>query len=94
MRWLLFAISLVALWFAFNLLFMVPGNYSATTFGLAGAGIVVGAVTAWLSGKRFAVAGTSSNRLTEIVKTPPMVLCIFILCIFCAIGVVKFLAYR
>jgi hypothetical protein len=93
MRWLLFAISLVALWFAFNLLFMVPGNYSAAIFGMAGAGIVVGALTAWLSAKRFAAAGTGT-RIAEIVKAPPMVLCIFILCIFCAIGAVKFLAYR
>jgi hypothetical protein len=93
MKWLLFVANLFALWFAFNLLFMVPGSYSPMTLGLTGVGIVVGALTAWFSGRRFALADTKGNRIAEIVKTPPMVLCIFILCVFCAIGIVKFLAY-
>jgi hypothetical protein len=94
MRWLLFAISLAALWFAFNVLFMVPGTYSATAFGLAGLGIVTGTVAAWFSGRQFTLAWGRDRRVNEIVRTPPVVLSIFILCVFCLIGAIKVLTYR
>ncbi len=94
MKWLLFAISFFALWFAFNLLFMVPGRYSAITVALAAGGIIVGLSMAWLSGKRFVGAESERHRSAAILKAPPMVLCIFILFVFCAIGVIKFMAYR
>ena len=94
MKWLLFAISLFALWFAFNLLFMVPGHYSAITVGLAAGGIIVGLSMAWLSGKRFVGGEAKTRRSVAIMKAPPMVLCIFILFVFCAMGALKLLAYR
>jgi hypothetical protein len=94
MRWLLFGISLFALWFAFNVLFMVPGSYSATIIGLAAIGIAVGAVAAWFSGRQFALAWGRNQQPREVVKAPPVVLCIFILCVFCVMGIIKVMAYR
>jgi hypothetical protein len=94
MKWILFAISLFALWVAFNALFMAPGRYSAFNFEVAGAGIVIGVLLAWISGKRFLVAEPKRTLEAAIMKTPPMVLCMFILFVFCAIGVVKLMAYR
>ena len=36
MKWVLFALSLFALWVTFNALFMLPGRYTAFNFELAG----------------------------------------------------------
>jgi len=94
MRWFLFAISLFALWFAFNMLFMISGSYSGTTFGLAATGITVGVAAAWFSGRQFILAWGRDQRMGEIVKAPPVVLCIFILCAFCAMAIIKIMAYR
>ena len=94
MKWVLFAISLFALWVAFNALFMLPGQYSAFNFELAGSGIVAGILLAWVSSKGFLASEPKRLRNTAIMKAPPMVLCIFILIVFCAIGVIKFMAYR
>lgn len=93
MKWILFAISLFALWVAFNALFMAPGRYSAFNFEVAGVGILVGITLAWVSGKRFADAEPKRRRSGAILKAPPMVLCIFILFVFCTIGVIKLMAY-
>jgi hypothetical protein len=94
MRWLLFGISLFALWFAFNVLFMLPGNYSAAIFGLAAIGIAVGVAAAWFSGRQFTRAWGRNQHPGEVVKAPPVVLCIFVLCVFCVMGIVKVIAYR
>ena len=89
---LLFALSLLALWFAFNALFMAPGSYRAFSFEVAGIGIAIGVMAAWVSSKRFARTGHETG-LGAILKAPPMVLCIFILFVFCAIRVIKLIAY-
>jgi membrane associated rhomboid family serine protease len=94
MKWLLFAISLFALWVAFNALYMLPGPYTAFNFELAAAGIGVGTLTAWLSGKRFTHTERRKRRSSALMKAPPVVLLIFILVIFCAIGILRFLASR
>ncbi len=90
MKWLLFAVSLLGLWIAFNSLFMIPGPYSAINFELAGIGTVVGVLLAWISSRRFV---DSEPKSSTIMKAPPMVLCVFILLVFCAIGIMKFIAY-
>lgn len=94
MKWLLFAVSLFALWVSFNALYMLPGRYAAFNFEVAGFGIVIGILTAWLSGKRFADADRPKRKKRPIMQTPPMVLCTFILVIFCAIGLLTFMASR
>ena len=93
MKWILFALSLLALWVAFNSLFMLPGQYSAFNFELAGVGVIAGVVLAWISSKQFVAAEPKRHR-GAIMKAPPMVLCIFIVFVFCAIGVIKFVAYQ
>ena len=93
MKWLFFAFSLFCLWVAFNALYMLPGKYTPFNFELAGTGIGIGILTAWLSGKRFVVAEPKRQR-SSIVQSPPVVLCIFILIIFCVIGLLKFAASR
>jgi membrane associated rhomboid family serine protease len=82
MKWLLFALSLFALWVAFNALFMLPGRYTAFNFELAAAGIVIGIVTAWLSGKRFIDTGHRRGKRGALMQAPPVLLCTFILVIF------------
>jgi hypothetical protein len=94
MKWFLFALSLLGLWIAFNSLFMLPGQYSAFNIALAGVGVGVGVLLAWISSKRFLDAEPKRNRSAAILQAPPMVLCAFILLAFCAIGFVKWMAYR
>jgi uncharacterized membrane protein YidH (DUF202 family) len=94
MKWLLFLLSVFAMWVAFNSLFMLPGHYSAFNFELAGLCIGVGVLLAWVSGKRFVDASPKRRRRAAVMEAPPMVLCAFILLVFIAIGVVKFMAYR
>src|ERR1700677_4665779 len=91
MKWVLFALSLFALWVSFNALYMLPGRYTAFNFELAGAGITVGILTAWLSGKRFATADEPKRKQRTIMQTPPVVLCTFVLVIFCAMGILRFM---
>ena len=93
MKWILFALSLLALWIAFNSLFMLPGRYSAFNFELAAAGIIAGVLLAWISSRRFVAVGPRAHRSAAVMKAPPMVLCIFILFVFCAIGAIKLVAY-
>jgi hypothetical protein len=93
MKWLLFAFSLFSLWVAFNALYMLPGKYTALNFELAGTGIGIGILTAWLSGKRFVEAEPKRPR-ASLLQSPPVVLCVFILTIFCVIGLFKFVLSR
>lgn len=94
MKWLLFEVSLFTLWVAFNALFMAPGRYHAFNFEVAGIGIAVRVMTAWLSGKKFVRTEQKTPSGAAIMKAPPMLLCVFILLLFCAIGALKLLAYR
>jgi len=94
MKWLLFAVSLFALFVSFNALYMLPGRYAAFNFDLAGFGTLIGILTAWLSGKRFADSDRPRRKKRTIIQTPPVALCTFILVIFCAMGLLKFMASR
>jgi hypothetical protein len=85
--WLLFIANLFCLWFAFNALFMVPGEHlgqrDATAVWLALAGIGVALPLAWMSGKNFQAAyRTSDNPYRSTLSTPPMIFCVAILLIF------------
>jgi uncharacterized membrane protein YidH (DUF202 family) len=67
----------------------LPGRYTAFNFELAGAGITVGILTALLSGKRFADADQRERRKAAMTLARPVVLCTFILFVFCVIGVLN-----
>lgn len=94
MKWLLFAVSLFTLWVAFNALFMASGRYHAFNFEVAGIGIALGVMTAWLSSKKFMRTERETSRGAAVLKAPPVLFCIFILLLFCAMGALKVVAYR
>jgi hypothetical protein len=93
MKWILFGISVFALWVAFNALFMLPGPYSAFNFDAAAVGMAVGVLMAWLSSKRFVEAQPRRQR-TAVLQAPPMIVCLFVLFLLCAMGALKLLASR
>lgn len=53
MKWVLLSLSLYLLLVAFNVLFMMPGNYDWFNFVAAAVALSLAAVLAWLSIKRF-----------------------------------------
>jgi len=80
MKWSFFILSLLALFFANNVLFWIPGPYDWSNFTLAAVATALAIVFAWFSSRRF-VASEQSGRATwkEVVKAPPATICIFIL---------------
>ncbi len=94
MKWLFFVVSLLALFFANNVLFWIPGHYDWFSFVAAGVAITLAILFAWLSSRRFAVSG-STTRPTwkDLAKAPPATICIFVLLLFLAVGLMKFVAY-
>ena len=90
MKWLLFLVSLVALLFAYNALFMMPGNYDWLNFAISGLAISAAAILAWLSGKKFS-RGQATFR--ELMLTPPVVIWIFVALLFCGAGLIRVVAY-
>ena len=91
MKWVLFLLSLLALFFANNMLFWVSGNYDWLNFAASGVAISLAAVLAWLSSKRF--AGEHASR-KELMMTPPAVIWIFVVVLFCCAGLMKLVMYR
>jgi len=91
MKWVLFLLSLLALFFANNMLFWVPGSYGWRNFVLAGIAIFLAAVLAWLSSKRFAREHASWR---ELMMTPPAVIWIFVVLLLCCAGLMKAVMYR
>ena len=94
MKWFFFLLSLFALFFTNNTLFLVPGNYDWFTFVAAGISISLAILFAWLSSRRF-VAASSVAQPTwrDVVKSPPSTICIFVLLLFLAVVVMKMVAY-
>ena len=92
MKWLLFIASLIALLFAYNALFMMPGNYDWLNFTVAGIAVSVAALLAWLSGRRF--APNHAATLKELMLSPPAVIWIFVVAVFCCVGIIKLFVYR
>lgn len=90
MKWIFFALSLLGLFVANNALFWMPGNYDWLIFTFAGIGILFAAIFALLSGKRFAKEQTGWKAL---VVTPPVVIWVFVIFLFCCGSLLKFLAY-
>lgn len=90
MKWVLFLLSLVALFVANNTLFWVPGSYDWFTVVAAGIAISIAAVLAWFSSKKFA-ASTSKGQadLKDVLMAPPAVIWFFVMLVFCLIGLLR-----
>ena len=94
MKWVLLALELLMLFFVNNTLFLVPEPYDRFTAIAASTGIVLAAVFAWLSGKRFAISSTADASWKKLAATPPVVIWIFVVVLFSSVGLMKILAYR
>jgi len=91
MKWVLLALSLYALLVAYNVLFLVPGNYDEFNFVAAGAAISVAAVLAWFSGRKFA---KKQATWKELMSTPPVVIWTFVVVVMGCVGILKLFTYR
>jgi len=90
MKWVLFLLSLVALFAANNALFWLPGRYDWFNFVAAAVAIPVAAVLAWFSSKRF-VGGQATWK--EVLTAPPAVIWFFVVVVFLFEGLTKVAAY-
>jgi hypothetical protein len=94
MKWVLFFLSLLALFFANNALFWVPGHYDRFAFVAAGTAISLAVIFAWLSSKRFVMPTSAAQPAWKnVVMAPPAVICLFVLLLFLAAGLLKVMAY-
>ena len=90
MKWLLFLLSLFALFVANNALFWLPGKYNWFSFVMAGTAIAVAAACAWFSGKRFAKSAHGMRpRFRDVVMTLPATIWIVVIFLFCLFGLTK-----
>jgi len=94
MKWVLLALELLMLFAANNALFMLPGHYDWFNAVAASTGILLAALFAWLSSKRFAESSTAGARWKKLAAAPPAVIWIFMMALFSAVGLMKVLAYR
>jgi len=95
MKWVLFLLSLVALFFANNTLFLVPGRYDWFTAVAAGIAISVAGILAWLSSTKFARASLGAQATWKnVAMAPPSVIWLFVILLFCFFGLMKIAAYR
>jgi len=90
MKWFLFALSLFSLLVAYNALFMLPGSYDWFGIAVAAVAILAAAVCAWFSGRRFA---SKQATWRELMLTPPAVIWLFVLLLFCCAGFIRVVAY-
>lgn len=95
MKWLFFLLSLLALFAANNALFWLPGHYDWFNFVAAGVAIGLAVLFAWLSSRRFATSASTTTRPTwkDLAKAPPATICILVLLLFLAVGLMKLVAY-
>jgi hypothetical protein len=94
MKWLLFLLSLIFLFAANNALFWAPGSYDWLNFTAAGIGILLAAVLAWLSSRRFVrtVPGVQ-HSWRDIAMAPPLVVWFIVISLFLLGGVIKMIGY-
>jgi len=87
MKWMLFLLSLLCLWFAFGFIFLLPGARSDGRLGVGILSIVLGSLCAWVSSRSFAAKkGGSKPSWEQVLMAPPMVICLFALFILLVIG--------
>jgi hypothetical protein len=94
MKWLFFSLSLLSLFFTNNVLFWIPGQYDWFNFAAAGVGVTLATLFAWLSARRFVSSSFDGQpKWGDLLETPPAVICIFVLLLFSAVGLLKIAAY-
>jgi hypothetical protein len=94
MRWFFFFLSLLALFVANNALFWVPGHYDWFTFMAAGISISLALIFAWLSSRKFVAASpVAQSTWRHSLKSPPLAICLFVLLLFLAAGMMRIVAY-
>lgn len=95
MKWVLFLLSLIALFVANNALFWVPGKYDWFTAVAASIAILTAGVLAWFSSKKFA-RSTLGTQVTwkNVVMAPPAVIWLFVMLLFCFFGLMKIVPSR
>ncbi len=94
MKWVLFLFCLLTLFFASNLLFMVPGEYTWSIVGIAAIAILTAGVLAWLSSRMFVASQERPQTWKNVMLAPPVAVWLFVLLLFCLLGLAKFVAYR
>ncbi len=94
MKWFLLLLSLILLFAANNALFWIPGRYDWFNFTFAGGAIILAALFAWLSSRRFAVTAQGGKYAWKsIIVAPPSVIWLFVVGLFCLGGVFKFISF-
>ena len=94
-KWVLFLISLLALFVANNALFLMPGEYSWFNAVSAAIAISIAAVLAWFSSKGFVKSASPSDAgWRRVVGAPPALVWIIVVLWFCALGVMKIIEKR
>lgn len=89
-KWILFAMELVLLFFANNTLFMVPERYDWFTGISVGIAITAAAICAWFSSRRFARdLCPGRTRLKNVVMAPPNVIWVFVISVFAAVSFIR-----
>lgn len=95
MKWVLFLLSLIALFVANNALFWVPGEYDWFTAIAASVAILTAGVLAWVSSKKFARSSAGAQATWKnVAMAPPAVVWLFVMLLFCFFGLMKIAAYR
>ena len=95
MKWVLFLLSLIALFVANNALFWVPGKYDWFTAIAASVAIATAGVLAWLSSRMFARSSLAAQASWKsVVMAPPAVVWLFVMLLFCLFGLMKIAARR
>ena len=95
MKYVLFLLSLIALFVANNALFWVPGKYDSFTAVAVSMAIVTAGVLAWFSSKKFARASLGAQATWKnVVMAPPAVIWLFVMLLFCFFGLMKIASYR
>ncbi len=95
LKWLLFAVELFILWVLCNTLFLVPGPLVGARGLIILVAAPLAAGVAWASGRMFQILPSDEPvRISSILSSPPVVICIFVLSVATLATTVGILATR
>lgn len=95
MKWMLFLLSLIALFVANNAIFWLPGKYDWFNAAAAGIAILSAGVLAWFSSRMFARSTLGAHATWKnVAMAPPAVIWLFVMLLFCFFGLMKIAASR